>query len=103
MATQGTQVACLSLSGRLLVFPIDELKLQSNGGRGLTLIDLDAKDALVSVAVFSQALQVLGSGRGGKPKEETLKGAALAAHVGRRARKGHKVDGLQKALRVVAG
>ena len=28
------QVACLSLSGRLLVFPLDELKLQSNGGSG---------------------------------------------------------------------
>jgi topoisomerase-4 subunit A len=102
VATQGTQVACLSLSGRLLVFPIDELKLQSNGGRGLTLIDLDAKDALVSVAVFSQALQVLGSGRGGKPKEELLKNSALAAHVSKRARKGKLIDAAIKPQRVVA-
>jgi topoisomerase-4 subunit A len=101
-ATQGAQIACLSLTGRLLVFPLDELKLQSNGGRGLTLIDLDAKDALVSVAVFSQALQVLGSGRGGKPKEELLKNSALAAHVGKRARKGKLIDAAIKPQRVVA-
>jgi topoisomerase IV subunit A len=98
-----TQVACLSLSGRLLVFGIDELKLQSNGGRGLTLIDLDPKDALVSVAAFAQALQVLGSGRGGKARDETLKGAAFAPYLGKRARKGRPQDVMQKALRVLAG
>jgi topoisomerase-4 subunit A len=96
-----TQVGCLSLSGRLLVFGLDELKLQGNGGRGLTLIDLDAKDALVSVAAFTTALQVLGTGRGGKPKDEVLKNTPLAAHVGKRARKGKKVDGM-KPLRVLA-
>ena len=95
------QVACLSLTGRLLVFGVDELKLQANGGRGLTLIDLDAKDALVSVAAFSQAVQMLGTGRGGKAKEELLKGAALAPYVGKRARKGRAQELMQKALRVV--
>ena len=81
---------------------LDELKLQPNGGRGLTLIDVDAKDALVSVAAFAQVLQVLGTAlRGGKPREEVLKGAALAAHVGKRARKGKAVEGM-KAQRVLA-
>jgi topoisomerase-4 subunit A len=98
-----TQVACLSLAGRLLVFGIDEVKRQPNGGRGLTLMDLDAKDALVSVAAFGQTLSVLGTGRGGKAKDETLKGAALAGHVGKRARKGRAVDLSMKALRVMAG
>jgi len=96
-----TQVACLSLAGRLLVFGLDELKLQSNGGRGLTLIDLDAKDALVSVAAFGQSLQMLGTGRGGKAKDEQLKGAALAPYQGKRARKGRVQDAMQKALRVI--
>jgi topoisomerase-4 subunit A len=96
------RVACLAMSGRLLVFGLDELKLQANGGRGLTLIDLDAKDALVSVAAFGDALQVRGTAlRGGKPREDLLKGAALAAHVGKRARKGKAVEGM-KAQRVVA-
>ncbi|MCI1193902.1 DNA topoisomerase IV subunit A, partial [Calidifontimicrobium sp. SYSU G02091] len=37
------KVACLAADGRLLVFGLDELKLQPNGGRGLTLMDVDAK------------------------------------------------------------
>jgi topoisomerase-4 subunit A len=101
LADAQTQVACLSLAGRLLVFGLDELKLQSNGGRGLTLIDLDAKDALVSVAAFGPALQVLGTMRGGKPKEDVLKGAALSVYAGKRARKGKAQDVMQKALRVL--
>ncbi len=96
-----TQLACLTLSGRLLTFTLDELKHQPKGGRGLTLIDLEPKDALISVAAFSQSLLVQGSGRGGKAKEEVLKGAALSAHAGKRARKGKAVDGLQKVMRVL--
>ena len=95
------QVACLSLDGRLLVFARDELKRQANGGRGLTLMDVDAKSPLLSVATCDQVLKVLGTGRGQKPREDDLKGAALAAHVGKRARKGHKVEGFVKVLRVV--
>jgi topoisomerase-4 subunit A len=90
VAAGASRVACLTLEGRLLVFGLGELKLQSKGGRGLTLVDLDAKDAL------------LGSGRGGKLRDETLRGAALEAHVGRRARKGRRQDTMQKAMRVVA-
>jgi len=97
-----SRVACLTLEGRLLVFALDEVKLQPNGGRGLTLVDLDPKDALVSVAAFAGVLIVHGSARGGKPKEEALKGAALDAYEGRRARKGRKQDLMQKAMRVIA-
>jgi topoisomerase-4 subunit A len=96
------RVACLTLEGRMLVFGLDELKLQSNGGRGLTLIDLEGKDALVSVAAFGAALQMLGTGRGGKPKDELLRGPALVAYEGKRARKGRKQDVMLKAVRVVA-
>ena len=67
-----SRVACLSLSGRLLVFPLADLKRQANGGRGLTLMDVDAKDPLLSVAACGDALTVHGSGRGGKAKEEPV-------------------------------
>jgi topoisomerase-4 subunit A len=100
VAADHTRVACLALDGRLLVFPLDELKLQSNGGRGLTLMDVDAKVPLVSVASFADVLHVSGSGRGGKAKEEHLKGGALAAHEGKRARKGRRIDGFVKPMRV---
>jgi topoisomerase-4 subunit A len=96
------QVACLAMSGRLLTFALDELKLQGNGGRGLTLMDVSLDDPLVSVATFAAGVKVLGQGRGGKPKEEELKGTPLAAHAGKRARKGKKVEGFPKAMRVLA-
>ncbi len=102
LAPAHTQVACLALDGRLLCFGLDELKLQPGGGRGLTLMDVDAKTPLVSVASFADSLRVLGLGRGGKAKDELLKGAALAGHAGKRARKGHKVDAFPKPQRVLA-
>ena len=96
------KVGCLAADGRLLVFGLDELKLQPNGGRGLTLMDVDAKTPLLSVATFAEGLRVHGSGRGGKAKDEVLRGAALEAHAGRRARKGRKVDGFVKVSRLAA-
>ncbi len=102
LPADASRVAALTLAGRLLVFGLDELRVQPKGGRGLTLIDLEAKDALVSVAAFHDALHVTGQGRGGKPREETLRSAALEPYVGKRARKGRKQDVLVKAMRVVA-
>ncbi|GAP38851.1 DNA topoisomerase IV subunit A [Piscinibacter sakaiensis] len=91
----GAQVACLSSGGRLLVFGRDELKRQANGGRGLTLLDLEDGERLLAAVAFTQGLTVLGTGRGGRAKEETLRPAALAAHQGRRARKGRPVEGMK--------
>jgi topoisomerase-4 subunit A len=102
VAASHAQVASLAQDGRLLVFPLDELKRQPNGGKGLTLMDVDAKQPLIAVATFADRLVVAGSGRGGKPRQEELKGAALARHAGRRARKGHKVEGFVKALQLSA-
>jgi topoisomerase-4 subunit A len=102
IADSQQRVACVSLAGRLLVFALAELKLQPNGGRGLTLMDLDDSDALVSVAAFTDSLRLLGSGRGGKAKDETLKGIALEGYEHKRARKGKLVGGM-KVQRALAG
>jgi topoisomerase-4 subunit A len=103
MVTEATvRVACLTLSGRLLVFGVDELKVQAKGGRGLTLVDLDPKDALVSVAAFAEALRIQGTGRGDKPRDEVLRATALEPYLGRRARKGRRQDAMPKARRVLA-
>ena len=93
-------VAALALDGRLLVFARDELKLQPGGGRGLTVMDVDAKAPLVSVCTFAGGLMVSGQGRGGKDKEEKLQGVALALHAGKRARKGRKLEGFPRPMRV---
>ncbi len=100
VAASHRELACLAADGRLLVFGLDELKRQANGGRGLTLMDVDAACPLLSVATLADHLTVHGTGRGGKPKEELLKTAGLAAYLGRRARKGRKVEGLLKVFRL---
>jgi topoisomerase-4 subunit A len=47
-------------------------------------------------------LLVQGTGRGGKAREEVLRGAALEPYIGRRARKGRRQHAMPKAMRVVA-
>jgi topoisomerase IV subunit A len=105
MLPDATQVACLSGGGRLLVFGLDEMKTLSGGGRGVTLMALDDKEALTqALAIGKAGIVLLGTGRGGKQQEETLAGAALAPHIGKRARKGRvpdtklKVQALRPAL-----
>ncbi|KLU22134.1 DNA topoisomerase IV subunit A [Caballeronia mineralivorans PML1(12)] len=84
-----TQVACLSSNGRLLVFDIDEMKTLSGGGRGVILMALDPKETLrQALAIDARGLVLIGTGRGGKARDEKLAGAALEGHVGKRARKG---------------
>ena len=100
VAPKHTQVACLTGDGRLLVYSLDELKLQPSGGKGLTLMEVKAAAPLVSVATLTGALTVHGSGRGGRPKDEVLKGAGLAPYVGKRARKGCLVEGLMQVVRL---
>jgi topoisomerase-4 subunit A len=98
-----TQVACLCADGRMLVFGLDELKLQSNGGRGLTLMEVAAKTApLASVATVHNGVRVIGTTRGAKPKEEDVRNSAYAAHLGKRARKGKSVEAFQKVIRLQA-
>ena len=101
VAATHTQVACLAMDGRLLVFALDELKEQNKGGRGLTLMDVDAKTPLVSVTTCNEVVKLMGVGRSAKPKEDLLRGVVLAGFVGKRARKGRKAEGFVKLLRVV--
>ena len=69
---RATHVACASTGGRILTFEIGELKPMANGGRGLMLIDLEAKDTLAGAAAYTRSVRITGIGRGGKEREETL-------------------------------
>lgn len=95
-----TQLACLTGTGRLLVFALSELRHQPSGGRGLTLMaDVDAtKDPLVAVVPFATALRVSGTARGGKAREDDLRASALAEHVGRRGRRGRPLETTLKGV-----
>jgi topoisomerase-4 subunit A len=87
-----THVACASTGGRILTFEIAELKSLPKGGRGLTLIDLEAKDTLAGAAAYTRSVRIEGIGRGGKERDETLEIRTLNNARGARARKGKAAD-----------
>ena len=94
-----SHVVCASTAGRILTFEIAELKRMAGGGRGLMLIDLDAKDTLAGAAAYTRSVRISGIGRGGKPREETLEIRSLNNARGTRARKGKAADlGFKPAL-----
>ncbi len=97
------QLACLAEDGHLLTYAVTELKLQPKGGRGLMLMELAPKVALQAVCCFASGLLLSGIARGNKPKEELLRLSGLAAHAGKRARKGKPVEGFKQVTGMVAG
>ncbi len=87
-----TQVACASAGGRILTFDITELKAMEKGGRGLMLMDLEAKDTLAGAAAYTRSISLVGLGRGGKDREETLEIRSLNNAKAARGRKGKVAD-----------
>jgi len=84
-------IAVISEKSRLLVFGMDEMKVLANGGRGVTLMELEPKEKLVAACAITQkGVTVLGIGNAQKAKEERMTSHALAEgeHFGKRARKG---------------
>jgi topoisomerase-4 subunit A len=90
--TPATHVCCASTGGRILTFEIGELKPMANGGRGLMLIDLDAKDQLAGAAAYTRSVKISGIGRGGKERDETLEIRSLNNAKAGRGRKGKAAD-----------
>ena len=87
-----THVCCASTGGRILTFEISELKQMEKGGRGLMLIDLEAKDHLAGAAAYTRSVRIEGIGRGGKVREETLEIRSLNNARAGRAKKGKVAD-----------
>jgi topoisomerase IV subunit A len=87
-----TSVCCASTGGRVLTFEISELKTMEKGGRGLMLIDLEAKDTLAGAAAYTRSIKIEGIGRGGKEREETLEIRSLNNAKLARAKKGKVAD-----------
>ena len=87
-----THVVCASAGGRILTFDITELKAMKKGGRGLMLMDLEDKDTLAGAAAYTRSICILGVGRGGKARDETLEIRSLNNARSVRARKGKVAD-----------
>ena len=84
----GNTIAAVSENGRLLLFAVEEMKTQS-AGRGVIVMDLDDKEALVGVLV-NDGLRVVveGIGRGGKTLPCKVQGKDMEKYRLHRARKG---------------
>ncbi|MEJ7139080.1 DNA topoisomerase IV subunit A [Amphibiibacter pelophylacis] len=95
-----SRVACLSRSGRLLVYALSEIKHQPKGGKGLTLMAVDEGDPLIAATPFARVLGIAGLLRGGREREDLIRPLALQKHAGVRARKGRVTDTMQKPLRL---
>ena len=87
-----THVACASTGGRILTFPIEQINAMANGGRGLKLIDLEAKDTLAGAAAYTRSIRIDGIGRGGKVRDESLEIRSLNNAMSARGRKGKAAD-----------
>jgi len=83
-----THVACVSTGGRILTFGLGELRRLEKGGRGLTLMALEAGDALAGAAAYVRSVRIAGVGRGGKAREEQLEIRSLNNASAARGRKG---------------
>ncbi|MGA1296981.1 MAG: DNA gyrase C-terminal beta-propeller domain-containing protein, partial [Burkholderiaceae bacterium] len=90
MGPHAGALAVVTAAKRLLVFGLDEFKELSNGGRGVQLVDLDAKDDYVldMDVISDRGIDLVGQGRTGKHSRTTLSRDALLDYVAHRGRKG---------------
>ncbi len=84
-------VAALSSRGRLLVFPLAEMR-EVPRGRGVIIIGLDRDEKLAAIGLATgRRVALQGTNRLGRSVVAAIEGDALARHLLRRARKGSLV------------
>ncbi|HEU4851175.1 MAG TPA: DNA topoisomerase IV subunit A [Telluria sp.] len=88
VAPGSSAIACLSAKGRLLVFGMDEMKTLTNGGRGVTLMELEDKETLLAAQPITQKGVTVTGTWAGKQRDVALNATGLQPHIGKRARKG---------------
>ena len=87
--------------GRVLAYPVSEVKTLHKGGRGVTLMGLEKKEKLRQVIVATDTgLVVTGTGRMAKPQSRTMSTREIAANTGTRGRKGKQLDPRWKDVRL---
>ncbi|SFL24678.1 DNA topoisomerase IV subunit A [Nitrosomonas aestuarii] len=85
----GSLIVALGSKGKLLSFPISEMK-ELSGGKGVIILGLNNGETLIATAVLPEgsSLQIRGTGRGNRPSQMVLKWGELQSFVSHRARKG---------------
>lgn len=93
ISTDDKWIAALSEKGRLLLFETAELRTLSSGGRGVILMGLDTGEKLkAAISVGETGCLVVCQAKNEKRYEVRITGNAIAAHTGKRARKGKAVE-----------
>jgi topoisomerase-4 subunit A len=87
------EVAALSQEGRLLVFPLEEVKELAAGGKGVMAMRLHEGERLLALAAVVGGVKVAVVGRGDKRSVVTVSAAALEHYRGPRARTGRVLQG----------
>ena len=91
-------VAALSAKGRLLVFPVEEMR-EVPKGRGVIIMGLDRGEQLIAVSLTSSSkVAVHGTNRVGKATAVVIEGDAMAKYLLHRARKGSLVAHKMKPI-----
>jgi topoisomerase-4 subunit A len=102
VAVAGAWVAAAADNGKLLAFPLDEMKTLS-GGKGVQIMKLEEHEHLSAVTLFDgERLLLEGKSRTGKPVSLVLTGAALIRYQLHRARKGHEMEKISVVTRLAA-
>jgi topoisomerase-4 subunit A len=98
----GNWVAAAADNGKLLAFPLDEMKALT-GGKGVQIMKLEAHEHLSAVTCFDgERLLLEGKNRLGKSVSATLSGAALIRYQLHRARKGYDMEKFSVVNRLAA-
>jgi len=95
---EATEVAALSAEGRLLLFPLDEVKELPSGGRGVMAMRLHEGEAMIGLRPVADPLQIAAYGRGDKRVTITVKPGDVEHYRGARARTGRVLKGSFKRI-----
>jgi topoisomerase-4 subunit A len=86
------EIAALSSEGRLLVFPLEEVKELPSGGRGVMAIKLHEGETMLGALPVTGAIPVALIGRGDKRNVVAIEPKRLDHYRGSRARSGRKLE-----------
>jgi topoisomerase IV subunit A len=92
------EVAALSAEGRLLVFPLEEVKELAGGGRGVMAIKLHDGERMLGLRPADAGVRIAAVGRGDKRVVLEVRPTALAHYRGARARTGRVLQGTFKRV-----
>jgi topoisomerase-4 subunit A len=95
---EAKEVAALSAEGRLLIFPLEEVKELSGGGKGVMAMKLHDGEKMIGLAPVEGGLKVAAIGRGDKRTTLAVKAESLDHYRGTRARTGRVLQGSFKRI-----